>query len=45
MPESFCSDVCEVGYLREYFASANLSECNRVFGLLTELLGKNGSGS
>src|SRR5579864_6176262 len=45
MPESFCSEVCEAGYLRKYFASANLSECDRVFRLLTELLGKNGSGS
>jgi hypothetical protein len=45
MPESFCSDVCEVDYLREYFASANLSECNRAFRLLTDLLDKNGSGS
>jgi hypothetical protein len=43
MPESFCSEVCEADYLREYFASANLSECDRVFRLLTELLGKNGA--
>ena len=45
MPESFCSNMCEADYLREYFASANMSECDRVFRLLTELLGKTGSGS
>jgi len=37
--------MCEADYLREYFASANMSECDRVFRLLTELLGKTGSGS
>ena len=42
MPESFCSELCEAVYLREYFASANLSECDRAFRLLTELLGRNG---
>jgi hypothetical protein len=44
IPESFCSEACEAYYLREYFASANLSECDRIYRLLTELLSANGAG-
>ena len=42
--ESFCSKLCEDEFLREYFKGTTLSECTRVFEILTTLLGNNGAG-